>query len=71
MDFYYDFCHEKERLFQRYSESLQAFAKAIGHLSRGVDRSTHIQIVSETREARETTEEAKGAYSRHVADHGC
>lgn len=68
MDFDPDFCHEKERLFQRYSEALQALAMTISELSKEI---THPQVMCEAREARETTEAAKVAYSRHIAEHGC
>jgi len=71
MDFDADFCHEKERLFQRYSEALQALAMTISELSRQIHQSTHSQVIFEAREARETTEGAKVAYCRHVAEHGC
>jgi len=71
MDFEFNFCHEKERLFQRYSEALQALASTIGHLMAEVDRPANPQVLSEASEARATTEEAKSAYCRHVAEHGC
>ena len=71
MDFELDFCHEKERLFQRYSEALQALAMTISELSREINQSTHPQVMSVAREARDTTEAAKIAYSRHIAEHGC
>ena len=71
MDCDLDFCHEKERLFQRYSEALQSLAMAIGHLSKEIDHPAQHNVMAEAREARQTTDAAKTAYSRHVAEHGC
>jgi hypothetical protein len=71
MDFDFNFCHEKERLLQRYSEALQALAITIGHLMVEVDQPTNPRVMSEASEARATTEEAKVAYCRHVDEHGC
>lgn len=71
MDFDPDFCHEKERLFQRYSEALQALAMTISELSKEINQATHPEVMYEAREARETTEAAKVAYCRHIAEHGC
>jgi hypothetical protein len=71
MDFDFNFCHERERLFQRYNEALQALATTIGHLMAEVDQPTNPQVISQASEAQATTEEAKVAYCRHIAEHGC
>ena len=66
-------CLDNERLFLYYNRCVMEWSKAVQHLNGQVsmDDDLYLKLLELVDIARARTAEAKAAYRKHVAEHGC
>ena len=67
-------CPVKERLIQKYNDATKNYSRALNTLRAKMGTSSkpqYQQMLQESEEARERSEQARLALQRHVSEHGC
>jgi hypothetical protein len=66
-------CADKDRLLAEFNRSVKEWSKAVYALSNqvGAGRGTYLTLLGDANQAQVKTKEAKTAYDKHIAQHGC
>jgi hypothetical protein len=66
-------CTDKDRLLGEYDRHAQEWSQAVQRLSDqvGSGHGEYLRLLDRVNETRATTQRARDAYARHIADHGC
>jgi hypothetical protein len=66
-------CADKDRLLAEFNRSVKEWSKAVYALSNqvGAGHGTYVTLLGDANKAQATTQRAKTAYDKHVAEHRC
>jgi len=66
-------CTDKDRLFTEYNRHVREWSKAVQRLGDqvGMGHDEYLLLLDRVNEARATTQRARDAYVKHIADHAC